>query len=173
MISTTIRIIILFFVIGISSCINDDVGTASIINAGSKLPHFKVTLNDGSIFDSSQPGERPLVISFFNTTCEDCRKELPIIQEVYAELGKSADFIAISREESVQAIEEYWKVEGLTMPFSAQSDRQIYNMFALSGIPRIYITDNARTVLAVFGPEDAPTAKTLKNTILPLTNKPN
>lgn len=163
--SATISIIIFTITAGISSCINDDDSNESIITVGSKLPHFEVSLNDGRIFDSSQYDDLPLVVSFFNTTCEDCRAELPIIQEVYAELGESAEFIAISREENRQAVEKYWESEGLTMPFSAQSDRQIYNMFALSGIPRIYIADKSRTVAAAYGPEDAPTAERLKITI--------
>ena len=39
------------------------------------------------------------------------------------------------RPESVAA---YWKEQGLSIPYSAQTDRRIYNLFASSIIPRTY-----------------------------------
>lgn len=164
--SIKIKTFILPIVIAVASCINDDdAGNGTIVSIGSKLPDFEVQLNDGSTFRPSDFNGTPLVIIFFNTSCEDCRAELPVIQQVYAEMSDIAAFVAIAREESENSIEEFWEANDLTIPFAAQADRHIYNQFASSGIPRIYIADATHSVSASFGPDDAPTADILHHTI--------
>ena len=37
-------------------------------------------------------------------------------------------------------MEFFWKREGLEMPFSAQETRDVYELFARTRIPRIYIS---------------------------------
>lgn len=159
------KYILLPIVIVLASCINDEDYSIGIISSGDKLPQFEAKLNDGSVFEPSKAAERPIVLIFFNTSCEDCRAELPIVQQVYEELNESATFIAIAREENAQSIEEYWKANGLTLPYSAQNDRYIYNMFAKSGIPRIYIANSSLTVCSAFGPENAPSSEILRSAI--------
>ena len=46
--------------------------------------------------------------------------------------------MAISREEDEASVAAFWADNGLQMPYSAQTDRSIYNLFATSIIPRIY-----------------------------------
>ena len=65
-------------------------------------------------------------------------------------------FMAISREQDAVAVGEYWADNGLTIPFSAQTDRTVYHLFAYSSIPRIYVVDASRIVRAVF--TDSPLA---------------
>ena len=89
------------------------------------------------------------LIVFFNTSCSDCRKELPVIQRFYDENPKYP-VVCISREENEMSVSKYWESEGLTLPFSPQADRTVYNMFALTLIPRIYVIDKAANVAAIF-----------------------
>ena len=48
-------------------------------------------------------------------------------------------FALISREQSEEEIKDYWQEKEYTLPFSAQKDRKIYNLFATSRVPRVYI----------------------------------
>ena len=97
-------------------------------------------------------------IVFFNTSCTDCRKELPVVQQVYDRYGDNGrmEFVPVSREEEAASVSRYWAEHGLTLPFSAQADRAVYNLFAFSSIPRIYITDTASVVRYVH--KDSPLA---------------
>lgn len=111
------------------------------VRVGDRLPEFSVTMNDGRVVRSSDLKGKPSVIVFFATTCKDCQRELPLINERYRQYGKDTIFVAISREQTADEVLSYWTRNALTIPFSAQSDRSVYSLFATSGIPRIYTSD--------------------------------
>lgn len=139
----------------LGSCVSDR-EPESFVVAGDRLPSFTVTMNDGSVVESPSSLEGKIsVIAFFSTTCSDCRAELPELQAAY-EQSDEAVFVLIAREEDAASIEAYWHDNGLTLPYSAQPDRAIYNVFAASGIPRVYIADRSLTVAAQYGPEGVP-----------------
>lgn len=117
-----------------------------VVKVGQQVPSFVVSINDGTTFNSSQMGRKPVCIVFFNTSCSDCRKELPIVQQIYEEFSDSIQFVCISRAEDRKSIQAFWTQKRLTLPYSAQTDRKIYNLFALSSIPRLYIIDSLGTI---------------------------
>ncbi len=66
------------------------------------------------------------------------------LQDYYDECKKRDSdcfFVCISREEGEASVKAYWEENGFTMPYSAQTDRSVYNLFASSGIPRRYEAD--------------------------------
>ena len=93
---------------------------------------------------------KPSMIVFFNTACTDCRKELPIVQELFEEFSDRANFMAISRAEGRESVAAYWEKEKLEIPYSAQTDRNVFALFAKTTIPRIYIADASGTVKYIF-----------------------
>ena len=46
--------------------------------------------------------------------------------------------IAISRAEGEDLVAPFWEEYDLQIPYSAQTDRHIYELFASSVIPRVY-----------------------------------
>lgn len=136
-----------------ASCLSDDdgqAGSGDIVVAGQQLPAFSVIMADGREVTPASLAGRPAVIVFFSTVCGDCRRELPEVQRLFGEYGAVARFVCISRAEGAESVEEYWQSAGLTLPYSAQADRTVYNLFAQVGIPRVYVTDASGTVRAVF-----------------------
>ena len=93
---------------------------------------------------------KPSMIVFFNTACTDCRKELPIVQELYEEFSDRINFMAISRAEGRESVAAYWEKEKLEIPYSAQADRNVFGLFAKTTIPRLYIADASGTVKYIF-----------------------
>lgn len=146
-----------------ASCVTDDEPDNSGVSVGDPLPHFSVTLDDGThVSDVSLKG-KVAVIELFNTSCQDCRRSFPVMQQLY-EWSREEDDIfvfAIARDEDHTSVAGYWHDNDLTIPFSPQPDRQVYNLFATSGIPRIFIADKTGVVTAAFAPEDEPTLQTL------------
>lgn len=127
----------------LTSCDMGDDEQEWALPVGSALPHFIVTTDDGRTITEEDFIGRTGIIVFFNTTCSDCRRELPLLQQAYNDslsAGSDALFLCIAREETAPVIREYWEREGLTLPFSPQSDRRVYNLFANLGIPRIFVT---------------------------------
>jgi len=128
--------------VGCSSIIDDNDEVIEHVQVGDKVPSFSVSVTDGSetrTFSTSQlTGET--VIVFFNTWCSDCQRELPLLNDYYLQHKDDSGFqmIAISRAEGADAVSQFWSEHSLQIPYSAQDDRRIYDLFASSVIPRIY-----------------------------------
>ncbi len=64
------------------SCVTDSDPVNSGVAVGDSLPHFAVTLNNGHTLATDSLKGKISVITFFNTSCRDCRKELPEIDKL-------------------------------------------------------------------------------------------
>lgn len=135
------------------SSIEDD-ETKERVVVGDRVPLFSVEMvKDGerSTFSTAQlTGET--VIVFFNTTCPDCQRDLPKLNQYYLKHKADEGFqmVAISREEGEEDVAAYWKDKGLQIPYFAQNDRRIYELFASSIIPRVYFVSAKGIVTRIF-----------------------
>ena len=145
------------------SCINEDhPSPEEVVEVGDLLPDFSVTMNDGSIVTGAELRESTSVVVFFYSGCPDCRQALPSVQRLYDRYSaQGVRFALISREESASTIEDYWQTNGFTMPYSAQEDRTVYELFAKSRVPRVYISDNGGRLRAIFTDDPVPTYEDL------------
>ena len=128
--------------VGCSSIFDDSKEVIERVQVGDKVPSFSITVTDGSdtrTFSTSElTGET--VIVFFNTWCPDCQRELPILNDYYLQHKDDSGFqmVAISRGEGEDVVSRFWAEQGLQIPYSAQEDRRIYELFASGIIPRVY-----------------------------------
>lgn len=150
-----------------AGCVKDE-PDGRTLRPGDGVPEFTVTLQDGSSWSSSSMRGRGAVLVFFNTECADCRRELPQVQAAYEECsakGMPVDFICIAREQTAADISGWWDSHGLTMPYSPQPDRALYNLFASVGIPRVYVVSPRGGITSAYGPDTAPDTATLLDAI--------
>lgn len=153
----------------LSGCIGDREEPDVSLGCGDRTPLFSVVMDDGTVWSSSFAGDRGAVLLFFNTGCADCRRELPRVQEVYArclDMGLPVDFVCVAREESAADISSYWQEHGLTLPYSAQGDREVYSLFATVGIPRLYVVRPDGAISAAYGPDCPPADGELLEAVL-------
>ena len=127
---------------GCSSVIDDDKGVTERVRVGDHVPQFTASVVDdtGRHSFSTEQLTGETIIVFFNTWCGDCQRELPLLNDYYLQQSEKSGFqmIAISRAEGEESVAAFWKEKGLQIPYSAQNDRRIYDLFASSIIPRIY-----------------------------------
>lgn len=156
----TYVVLSLFFCI---SCIDENMSEVEdIILVGSKLPNFKVEMNDGTVVTGQELRNKTSLIMFFHTGCPDCRRALPCVQRMYNEYAsRGVAFVLISREEEEASIATYWGEQGFDMPYSAQSDRKVYELFAHRRVPRIYISEPDGTVRYIFTDNPVPDVEDL------------
>lgn len=151
-------------VVLMSSCINDDQNVEEV-KVGDRIPGFCVEMNDGSVINSRQLSTGVSFIMFFHTSCPDCQATLQQVQKIYDEfLPKGVQFALISREEDRASVSLYWRANDITMPYSAQSTRTIYNLFASSRIPRVYICVDG-VVKAIFTDNPNPTYEDMRSVL--------
>lgn len=138
----------LAIILSVSSCVTDE-EPHEYVKAGSELPKFTVVTSTGDTVTSESLKGRESVITFFNTSCGDCRRELPSLQQAMEE-HPGITFLCIAREEADSTIAAYWATNGLTLPYSPQPDRRVYSLFATAGIPRTYVVAPDLTVTACY-----------------------
>lgn len=132
------------------------------LQIGDCLPDFEAFMNDGTFISTESLKGSVSVVVFFHSSCHDCQQTLPVIQEVYDKyLSQKVNFILISRSQSVDEVSAYFTDNCLTMPYSAQNDRTIYEKFAKSGIPRIYVNDKYCIIRHTYSDESIPTFEQL------------
>lgn len=130
---------ILSILLSISACTRTSPECCPELKAGDALPQFSAISNSGTTVSNTDFDKGVGLIVFFNTSCGDCREELPIIQDLYLCYQNKVQFIAISRAEKENSVRQYWKDNNLTIPYSAQNDDTLFRLFAPHTIPRIYL----------------------------------
>jgi peroxiredoxin len=147
-----IRVLICLLVFLPSACIEEeDIDLEEVVKVGDMLPNFTVTMNDGRVVTSDSLRNTASVVMFFHTTCPDCQQALPRVQRLYDKFSsEGVSFVLISREEEAASIAAFWKANGLTLPYSPQSDRRVYELFAHRRVPCIYVSDRQGVVRYVF-----------------------
>ncbi len=143
------------------SCINDDVAPAvTVIDRGDALPRFDVTMNTGRRVKTEDLRGSSSVIVLFTVSCPDCRRFLPELQKFHYRKPE-IPVVLIAREDTEKSISEYWQQHSLTLEYSPQADRTVYNLFAKEGVPRVYVADATLTVTHLFDDSNAPSAEEL------------
>ena len=140
----------------LSGCIKEK-QTGADLKVGDRLPDFEVTMNDGSKVTDEVLKESVSVVMFFHTSCPDCQQVLPQMQKIYEDYASNeVRIVLISREDTEERIESFWQEKGLKIPYSAQNDRKIYEKFAATRIPRVYVNEKGGIIRYVFTDDPNP-----------------
>jgi len=143
--------------LGLSSCIKEEPESDEVVSIGHRLPNFSVEMNDGRMVTNQTLLGKVSMIVFFHTGCPDCRQTLPRVQRIYDKYAtEGVEFVLISREEVADSVAAYWQRNGLTLPYSAQADRRVYELFAHKRVPRVYINDRDGIIKHVFTDDPIP-----------------
>lgn len=154
----------------LSACISEERNDIEdVVAVGDSLPDFEVVMSDGSTISGADLRTTTSVVMFFHTGCPDCQQALPRVQQLYNTYSsQGVQFVLISREDGATSVAEYWQESGLTMPYSAQEDRAIYELFARKRVPRIYISNNRGVIESIFTDNPVPTYEALEEALTSL-----
>lgn len=160
---------ILTCVIGIVclSCVRDKDEPVWSITIGEQIPSFSVeTVSGDHVSDVSMRGH-VAVITFFNTSCPDCRKELPVVDKLYKDYAddERIRFLCVARSENEMSVKDFWESNNLLIPVAAQENADVFHKFADSVIPRIYIFNSSGILLYAWDDNPLPSESELKKNI--------
>lgn len=147
-----------------SACIKDEVPeVVERVRVGDSLPQMLLQMHGGLVLSNQDFRGKTVMLVFFSTRCDDCRRELPQVQQVWwANRGNpNLLILGISRGEGEDLVAPFWQEMNLSFPYSAQTDRHIYELFANSIVPRIYIANPEGKVIATFDHSNMPLADEL------------
>lgn len=119
-----------------------------VVVVGDKVPYFNFVLDE--VASNSKEFERKIVwINFFATWCPPCRAELQLIQEeLYNKYKDRCDFqfIAVGYGHTIEQIRDFQVENELDLPFVADQNLTIFELFAKGVIPRNYIVNREGVV---------------------------
>ena len=140
------------------SCSSSD---DEVLGVNSEIPQF--TLAEGYYHDgteapalsSAQFTGKKGIIAFITSYCSDCTTQMYKIVDMWKRFGEDpgVKMAVISRQggpETPEAIAAYWASAKFPMPYYIDYDRKVYDLFAKSEVPRVYLIDSSGKVRHIF-----------------------
>jgi thiol-disulfide isomerase/thioredoxin len=93
--------------------------------------------------------DKVYVVDFFASWCKSCKKELPLITNVYNE--KIAEVIGINVDKNQEDGEKLVKELKLSFPIVYDSDKRLVEAFNPLGFPAVYYVKNGQVLNVIFG----------------------
>jgi peroxiredoxin len=119
----------------------------SKLKKGQAAPDFTLQDLDGKTWKFSEiKGKKIVMIDFWATWCNICKREMPILQKVYQEYqAKGVEFYGVCLDENLQQIAKIAKEKGVTYPILVDKDAKVATeIYQLSGpIPYKVVIDAA------------------------------
>ena len=143
----TIFVTLLAFTLLLLSCIKDEKeDVINYIEENDKLPEFTVKSATGEELHSENLSGNTTLLVFFVTTCGDCKRELPKIDSVWNELKDHPTFrlVTISRGETVEVVNDFWKKQNFTMPFYLDPNKKSFPFLPIAPFP-VSISSTGKT----------------------------
>uniref|UniRef100_UPI0040482B40 TlpA family protein disulfide reductase n=1 Tax=Flavobacterium sp. TaxID=239 RepID=UPI0040482B40 len=168
-------IILFLFISNILFSQNFDEGTGiSKLKIGDKVPNFEFVDLDGKLINFNEYKGKYVLINFFASWCAPCVKEMPLIEnEIWKSHKNSDDFINLSfgRGHSNEEVKKFILEKGFSFPIFSDQNKKIFDIFALSFIPRNYIIDKDGIVIYSEGGFRLEEFNNMKKKIEELTKK--
>lgn len=139
------------------------VGAPAPTFAGWDLGQRMVALRD--LLDSPRkPSTTPVVVSYFATWCEPCKKGLPVVAKLEAETGARTLLVGVGQK--ADEIRPWLKDNGFGMAAIADPFMKISERWGVGKtLPRTFVLDAKGTVRAIFVLEGADFEQALRSAI--------
>jgi len=107
-------------------------------NVGNRAPDFTLkTIKGGSITLSELQGNKVL-LNFWATWCEPCKKEMPFIQGVHDAWGQKGVVVlavAVKENQWVEGVKEYIKDNNYTFTVLFDDEKKVAGLYQVTTIP--------------------------------------
>ncbi|MCC0562678.1 thiol-disulfide oxidoreductase ResA [Brevibacillus borstelensis] len=139
------------------------------VKVGKEAPNFSLEQLNGPAVTLSDFRGKGVILNFWGTWCEPCKKEMPDLQKQYeAYKDKGLLILGVNIGESPVTVEPFTKQFGITFPILMDKQSEITKLYRIVPIPSTFFIDPDGKVQEIFlGPlnEDMITQKVAK--ILP------
>ncbi|MCS6836242.1 MAG: TlpA family protein disulfide reductase [Anaerolineae bacterium] len=121
-----------------------DLNTASLINF--QAPPFDLVNLDGQPVSLADYAGRPLILNFWQTTCEPCKREMPTFAE-FLEDQSDVALLAVSIEETSEQVRAFFaELDMLPVPVALDVDGSARRAYGIAGLPTTYVIDDEGVV---------------------------
>jgi peroxiredoxin len=116
--------------------------TAGAVQVDKPAPEIDVRLLNGKLVKAKDLRGKVVVTMVWATWSPAARMQLSEVQRLYAEhRRKGLEVLALSIDESVGEVREYWRTRGYSMPVAMRSDAFFERYGRVSTTPMYYVVD--------------------------------
>jgi peroxiredoxin len=127
-----------------------DPASTNAENEGDAFPSFELTGADGATV-ALAPGERPLVINLWYSTCPPCSRELAAFGEVAHDLGDTVRFVGVNPLDDAETMIDYAADRGVDYELLMDPDELVGREFGILQYPVTFFVATDGQVVAQTG----------------------
>ena len=102
---------------------------------GLDLPRVDVLTENGTTISSSRWVGSPLVINFWYSTCEPCRREMPLLAQTAQRFGRDVRFIGVNLNDSPTVARSFADRYGVTYDLVFDNDGNLARQLGVATAP--------------------------------------
>ena len=121
---------------------------AAPVGIGSAAPAFELPDLAGGSLRSETLAGRPLILNFWATWCQPCRKEFPVLNALHADPRVEVVTVALD-EEGEKKVAPFVEREGLGYTVLL-GNQEVFERFGGFTIPYTLVIDSRRTIVGVY-----------------------
>lgn len=110
------------------------IGTNAVAN-GEELPPVNLPSVATGDLTAIFPQGRPLVINFWFSTCEPCRREMPALQAASQQLSGIVDIIGVNPNDTAEVAANWASDIGVTFPLYTDRDAELLTEVGIGTMP--------------------------------------
>ena len=124
-----------------------------LLQPGTEAPDFTLATPDGALYSLSSLRGSYVVLDFWASWCPDCRKDVPVLKELYAKYGRTVKFVSVSFDDDKDKWTRYVNANGMdwlnVSELKKWKETDISKRYNIKWIPSMYIVDRqGRIVLS-------------------------
>ncbi|MDR7314029.1 MULTISPECIES: thiol-disulfide oxidoreductase ResA [Brevibacillus] len=121
------------------------------VKVGKAAPNFSLQQLNGPDMALGDLKGKGVVLNFWGTWCEPCKKELPALQQQYDQFkDKGLVVVGVNIGESTVAVEPFVKQFGVNFPILLDSQSQITKLYRIGPIPTTFFISPDGDVEEIF-----------------------
>lgn len=121
-------------------------------NEGTPLPIVDLFSASGDPVSTADLYTQPVVINFWFSTCEPCRREMPVLQEAHQEWEGQVDFIGVNPQDNPEGAEKFAAKYGVDYQLLLDRNGVLVSEIGVSTFPTtLFVNSDGNVVLQYAG----------------------
>lgn len=114
---------------------------------GALLPRVDLLTEEGSLVSTAQWIGRPLVINFWYSTCEPCRREMPLLARTAKEYSSTVTFLGVNMNDSTDVARRFADKYGVTYDLLFDANGDLTRNLGVATAPVTLFVDERGTIV--------------------------
>jgi thiol-disulfide isomerase/thioredoxin len=99
------------------------------------------------------PSGRYMVVNFWFSTCEPCKREMPVLTAASQKFANTVDFVGINPNDTSTSAQAFMKKYGITYPTYLDNDGNQVSAAGVANFPATFILDGSGVIVKRFAGE--------------------